>query len=90
MPKSEQRPVAPPLFEQDPDKTGEYPVGLVEKILSSIPPEPDGEVEMPTVPPPGELPGEAPVLEVLRETRPLGISLDDGSVIILDDDGEYD
>lgn len=82
------RPVAPPVFEYDPEKTVVYPEGLVATILSSLPPEGEGDVDIPTLPPPPDFPDEAPVLEVLEERVPLQIPLTDGDVIVLDDDGD--
>ncbi len=66
---------------------------MVESILSSLPPEEIGEEDILTIPPPPPLPDypdASPTLEILEERTPLQIGLQDGSVIILDDDGYPD
>lgn len=94
------RPAAPPVFEQDPEKTGEYPAGLVESMLSSLPPEGESDpYEMPTIPPLPELPGEAGEIvsdyEVEKDPFPTPAApgpserMRQNVVVVVDDDGEY-
>lgn len=88
---SSTRPAAPEVFADDLEKTGEYPPGMVQKILSSIPPEGEGCAETVTIPPPPELPGEAGEITVEPDPFPAFKPADwlRGDVVITEDDGEY-